>query len=355
MEQERAASAGVARTLEHLRGTLKEGEQDRARLDRELLERRAAADAARIALEAAEAERARVEQEAAAARMANEQLTSALERERAEAAALRRTLDHETLAAVEEATVRAGAERQETARIRQLLDEADRQRSTLLAAETDARSGQEQLRTELDRQQSETAQAMLTVAALQEELTEMRAAREEEREVSQARFQALDDQRIGAERALKEAEARYLAIADGVGLLEGPPAEIEEVTVADVAVAFESDGSTGERPVRQVHRYRVKDEVSILIDSEPVRLVDVSTRGVQVLSAKTLKPNSSVKLRLPIDGREIAGRGRVVWAQLEPASRHSALRYRAGLRFTTIDESAVAKFIDEYARQPQPE
>jgi len=52
----------------------------------------------------------------------------------------------------------------------------------------------------------------------------------------------------------------------------------------------------------------------------------------------------------PFGEHPIACRGRVVWAQLEPPSTHSTLRYRAGLRFTSIDESAITRFVASHAR-----
>jgi hypothetical protein len=45
-------------------------------------------------------------------------------------------------------------------------------------------------------------------------------------------------------------------------------------------------------------------------------------------------------------------RAKVVWAQLEPPSRHTAIRYRAGLNFTNIDESSIQRFVAHHAPQP---
>ena len=91
----------------------------------------------------------------------------------------------------------------------------------------------------------------------------------------------------------------------------------------------------------------------VQIDSEDALLVDVSTRGAQVLSTRALKPNSIVKVRMEVDEHPVTCRAKVVWAQLEPPSRQSGIHYRAGLSFTNIDESAIQQFVANYARHEQ--
>jgi len=116
---------------------------------------------------------------------------------------------------------------------------------------------------------------------------------------------------------------------------------------ADPVLAPRSD-----RPLRRTMRQTFEDEIRIQIDARPGLLVDLSKYGAQVISPTTLKPNRVVKIQLPGADGSITCRGKIVWARLEPSDSRPSLRYRAGVCFTTADETAVVAFMASHAGRP---
>ena len=75
-------------------------------------------------------------------------------------------------------------------------------------------------------------------------------------------------------------------------------------------------------------------------------MVDLSTRGAQVLTANVLKPRQRVRVALVDDEGSIRCSATVVWAAFEiPAG--SSPRYRVGLDFIAPDAAAI----DAYRRR----
>jgi hypothetical protein len=101
--------------------------------------------------------------------------------------------------------------------------------------------------------------------------------------------------------------------------------------------------------VRGASRRAFKTEVQVEVDGGPATLVDLSVTGAQVISPTVLKPNRVVKVRL--EKGSVACKGKVVWARLEPSASGS-LSYRAGVVFTSVDESAVESFMAEHPTLP---
>ena len=56
-----------------------------------------------------------------------------------------------------------------------------------------------------------------------------------------------------------------------------------------------------------------------------------------------MKPNRLVKVTLPIDDGMIACKAKVMWSRLEPKA--GQLWYRAGVLFTSADQSALEAFL----------
>jgi hypothetical protein len=92
-------------------------------------------------------------------------------------------------------------------------------------------------------------------------------------------------------------------------------------------------------------RQTFDEEIRIQIDARPGLLVDLSKYGAQVISQTTLKPNRVVKIQLPGENGTVTCRGKIVWARVEPSDTRPSLRYRAGVCFTTVDETAVVAFM----------
>ena len=70
--------------------------------------------------------------------------------------------------------------------------------------------------------------------------------------------------------------------------------------------------------------------------------------GAQVLSPHVVRPNCSVHLSLPIEEGALPCRARVVWAAFEQSRRGGPVWYRAGVKFTHVDTTAVETFAIEH-------
>jgi len=79
-------------------------------------------------------------------------------------------------------------------------------------------------------------------------------------------------------------------------------------------------------------------------------LVDLSSRGAQVLSPKALRPNHTVRMILPREEGALQCNGRIVWAMFEVSRASGAARYRAGVQFTEVDARAVHAFLVQHDR-----
>jgi hypothetical protein len=95
---------------------------------------------------------------------------------------------------------------------------------------------------------------------------------------------------------------------------------------------------------RRAPRFRLSDTREILVDGNRGTLIDLSTRGAQLVTATVLKPNQRVRISLADEDRPIRCSATVVWASFEiPAG--STPRYRAGLDFLEPDAGALEAFI----------
>jgi hypothetical protein len=77
----------------------------------------------------------------------------------------------------------------------------------------------------------------------------------------------------------------------------------------------------------------------VLVDGNPVALVDVSVIGAQVISPSILRPNQRIRVTLPDPGRPIRVAAGVAWASFEMPK--AGPRYRAGIEFFDADVTAV--------------
>ena len=77
----------------------------------------------------------------------------------------------------------------------------------------------------------------------------------------------------------------------------------------------------------------IRDGVEVLVDGNTAALVDLSTVGAQVLSAKMLKPNQRVRVVFTDGNGIIRCNGSIVWAAVRDAEGQPP-RYRAGIELT---------------------
>ena len=101
--------------------------------------------------------------------------------------------------------------------------------------------------------------------------------------------------------------------------------------------------------VRVATRYKFRKPIAVHINGEAGLLYDLSVAGCQFVSPAAVKPNQVVKLLLPSTPKPIGCSGKIVWARLEPPATGRLFGYRAGVRFTKPDQSAIEAFLAEHS------
>jgi hypothetical protein len=119
--------------------------------------------------------------------------------------------------------------------------------------------------------------------------------------------------------------------------------EDESDDVIDIGDSLSDAAPSLIPPTRRTDRQRINGDVEVQVNDLPAILVDLSVNGAQILSPTALKPNRAVAFVLPVNGRPVVFRGKVVWASFEAAD--GALTYRGGVFFTHVDPEAIKAFL----------
>ncbi len=101
---------------------------------------------------------------------------------------------------------------------------------------------------------------------------------------------------------------------------------------------------------QHAQRFAFRPSAKILIDREEAQLVDLSLTGAQFIARTSPEVGRVVLVTLPSDAAPCFGQGRLLWARREPAPAGRPQRYRVGLMFTEVDQSAVDAFIKHHAK-----
>ncbi len=102
-------------------------------------------------------------------------------------------------------------------------------------------------------------------------------------------------------------------------------------------------------PVRRAVRVPMPEGVQAQVNGVPAALVDLSTLGAQVISARALRPNQSVRVQLADErGVVVRTRAGVAWAAFE-LPPGAPPRYRAGVEFQDTDPAAIEAFYERLA------
>ena len=104
---------------------------------------------------------------------------------------------------------------------------------------------------------------------------------------------------------------------------------------------------------RRAPRFKVVDDLEVIIDGNPAVLMDLSVIGAMVVSPTALKPNQRIRLSLPQEPRPIRFSAGVAWAAFEMPKNRPSPQYRAGIEFFDADPDAVSKFIDRKKKKPE--
>ena len=118
------------------------------------------------------------------------------------------------------------------------------------------------------------------------------------------------------------------------------------VTAVETAVAASS--GLDQHGTRSSQRFAMIEGLTVLLDGNPARLVDLSLCGAQVIASAMLKPNQRVRILLTSGGRARIGAA-VQWANFEVPQGGKPC-YRAGLKFIDADPQLIAGFIDTNKR-----
>jgi hypothetical protein len=152
--------------------------------------------------------------------------------------------------------------------------------------------------------------------------------------------------RIKVDPALAACELRIVSHdSDYAHVPAKRPEEPRAAADAPVAVVeAPAPSPLDQRGTRRAPRFRVVDDVEVLVDGNPATLIDVSLVGAQVVSLSTLRPNQRLRMSLPAS-RPIRFSAGVAWAAFEMPK--TGPRYRAGIEFYDADTDAMNKFIAE--------
>ena len=155
--------------------------------------------------------------------------------------------------------------------------------------------------------------------------------------------------RIKADPALSSCEIRVVAHDStysrvsprrpGEAAASAAPAAVAEAPAVAPAAPLDQRGT------RRAPRFRVVEDVEVLVDGNPATLIDVSVVGAQVVSVSTLRPNQRLRMSLPDSTRPIRFSAGVAWAAFEMPK--TGPRYRAGIEFYDADQDALNRFITE--------
>ena len=136
--------------------------------------------------------------------------------------------------------------------------------------------------------------------------------------------------RIKADPSLRHAEIRVLA-------------HNSDYTRVVPRATPPSAPALDQRGTRREPRFKMAEDVSVVLDGKSGTLVDLSTVGAQVVSPGGLKPNQRIAMALIDETSNVRFNASVAWTSFE-TSPSGAPRYRAGINFEDADPTSVDAF-----------
>jgi hypothetical protein len=98
-----------------------------------------------------------------------------------------------------------------------------------------------------------------------------------------------------------------------------------------------------QRGTRRAQRFKMTENVTVVVDGKSGVVIDLSIVGAQVVSPGGLKPNQRVAVALMDHTSNVKFSASVAWTSFEMSSA-GAPRYRAGINFEDADAAAVDAF-----------
>lgn len=99
-----------------------------------------------------------------------------------------------------------------------------------------------------------------------------------------------------------------------------------------------------QRGTRRAPRFKMAENVPVVLDGKSGTLIDLSTVGAQAVAPSGLKPNQRVAVALVDGGTQVKFSASIAWTAFE-MSPSGAPRYRAGINFEDADPAAVDAFL----------
>jgi hypothetical protein len=102
-----------------------------------------------------------------------------------------------------------------------------------------------------------------------------------------------------------------------------------------------------QRGTRRAPRFKIAENVEVLLDGKAGLLLDLSSVGAQVLSRVSVKPNQRIAMALLDEASNVRFNASVAWTSFEMPSS-GAPRFRAGMNFEDADPAAVDAFCERH-------
>jgi hypothetical protein len=112
----------------------------------------------------------------------------------------------------------------------------------------------------------------------------------------------------------------------------GPPSVLQQAVTHPAHLALRAASQPiGRVTGRRALRVQMPEHAGAVVNGVPVKLVNVSPIGAQIVSPNVLRPGERVTARLPGNPRL---HGTVIWCSFEMSADSRKPAYRAGLSFT---------------------
>jgi hypothetical protein len=154
--------------------------------------------------------------------------------------------------------------------------------------------------------------------------------------------------RLKADPALVDVEIRIVAHDSDYSRVS-PRRAVGDGTDGGVAVAAPAP-ALDQRGTRRAPRTAIVESAEILVDGGPVRLVDLSVLGAQVVSSAVLRPNQRVRVSMVDEKLTLRFQATIVWATFEMPRGGTAPRYRAGIAFLGADADSISEYAARHRR-----
>jgi len=156
-----------------------------------------------------------------------------------------------------------------------------------------------------------------------------------------------DPNLIGSELRIVSHDSDYTRVLPRPAIQAPAPAASAPSTGGVVGAAATTalivPATLDQRGTRRAPRFKIASDLSMLLDGNAARLVDLSEVGAQVISPTVLKPNQRVRAVLTDDHGALRFNAAVAWAFFEIPPQRGP-HYRAGVNFVDADGNAVGAF-----------